>query len=92
MDNLVDLSITPAIIIALISVIIQGIKILIDLIIQIINKKNTNKQNNLIYLTILNEFIDSSPLDDGEKISLKIDILKQYSRDEIPEKIHDLFE
>lgn len=92
MNEITNNVMAPAIIIALISVIIQGLKILIDLIIQMVNKKNSDRQNNLAFLTILNSFIDSSSLDEGEKIAAKVSFIKQYSSDDLPENIRNLFE
>lgn len=77
----------PAILIALISVIIHGIKAFIDLIFSIKNRKIDKIQTEINYITTLLSFIDNVPLAAGKKTQLKWEILKNNIPGKIPPNI-----
>ncbi len=77
----------PAVLVAIIGMIFQGIKALIDIIDNIKNRKITKRQERISLYGALIELLKNSGLTDGEIYSTKLELIDQLLSDSLPDDL-----
>jgi hypothetical protein len=78
---------TPAIIVAIAGIIVQGIKALLDLLDQVKSRNTVTRQKNISLAVALMQLIDVTSHSMGEKLILKEKVVKYLLKDTLPEEI-----
>ena len=87
MNELYNLYLSPAIFIALCTLIIQGVFSIINSFHQRKLMKINIDTNKTSFVVSIFNFIDNLPFDDGEKFSMKVKISKEYLTNIYPKEI-----
>jgi hypothetical protein len=82
---------TPAIIVAMVALIVQSIFSTLVSIHNFSSRKQSKKNYEIQHLTSLLSLVDSLPLDQSQKASKKIKLIKKYAYYEIPTEILEDF-
>ena len=85
MNSILNSLLTPAIIIASITLIIQGIFGVINTLMQIREGKSSRNANQISYVNSLLQLTDGLPLGEGTKTVIKIRIAKELLPDSLPQ-------
>ena len=90
MTDALERLITPAVVVALLSVIIQGIKAGVDLISQVRARRISVRQAQITYVTALFALVDGIPLENAQCAVLKMKLARQLLPGELPEMLREV--
>ena len=87
MNDWSDLLVKPAMAIALLSVVVQGIKAAVDLLSQARARRISTRQAQIAYATTLLGLADGLHLDEGTRAVLKTDLAHELLPGELPDAL-----
>lgn len=90
MNKIFENFLAPAILLALIALIVQGVMAAFEIYNHVRSRRFAYELNQLEYATALLALVDGLPIDEGRRVLLKWDIIDEFIPDRIPTSLHKL--